>query len=53
MAVNIVTGMTGTAHITSDDDRCFNASIIGKGEYVFDYGKKFSVDIINNNLTTH
>lgn len=50
MAVNIVTGMTGTAHITSDDDRCFNASIIGKGEYVFDYGKKFSVDIINNNL---
>lgn len=50
MAVNIVTGMTGTAHITSDDDRCFNASIIGKGEYVFDYGKKFSADIINNNL---
>ena len=50
MAVNIVTGMTGTAHITSDDDRCFNASILGKGKYVFDYGKKFSPDIINNNL---
>lgn len=50
MAVNIVTGMTGVAHITSDDDRCFNASILGKGKYVFDYGKKFSPDIINNNL---
>ena len=50
MAVNIVTGMTGTAHITSDDDRCFNASILGKGKYVFEYGKKFSPDIINNNL---
>ena len=50
MAVNIVTGMTGTAHITSDDDRCFNASILGTGKYVFDYGQKFSADIINNNL---
>ena len=50
MAVNIVTGMTGTAHITSDDDRCFNASILGKGKYVFEYGKKFSPSIINNNL---
>ena len=50
MAVNIVTGMTGVAHITSDDDRCFNASILGKGKYVFEYGKKFSPNIINNNL---
>ena len=50
MAVNIVTGMTGVAHITSDDDRCFNASILGKGKYVFEYGKKFSPSIINNNL---
>lgn len=50
MAVNIVTGMTGTAHITSDDDRCFNAATFGKDEYVFDYGQKFSADIINNNL---
>lgn len=50
MAVNIVTGMTGTAHITSDDDRCFNASVFGKEKYVFDYGHKFSPNIINNNL---
>ena len=50
MAVNIVTGMTGVAHITSDDDRCFNSSVFGKGKYVFDYGKKFSPNIINNNL---
>ena len=50
MAVNIVTGMTGTAHITSDDDRCFNAATFGKEKYVFDYGQKFSANIINNNL---
>ena len=50
MAVNIVTGMTGTAHITSDDDRCFNVATFGKEKYVFDYGQKFSADIINNNL---
>ena len=36
MAVNIVTGMTGVAHITSDDDRCFNAATFGKEKYVIE-----------------
>lgn len=41
MAVNIVTGRTGTEHITSDDFRAMNASVFGTGKYVFDYGHKF------------
>lgn len=50
MAVNIVTGFTGVAHITSDDDKAKNFSVFGNGKYVFDYGKQFKVEKINNNL---
>lgn len=50
MAVNIVTGMTGQAHITSDDDRSRNAAIFGKDKYLLDYGESFTPEIINNNL---
>lgn len=31
MAVNIVTGRTGTEHITSDDFRAMNASVLERG----------------------
>ena len=33
MAVNLVTGMTGKAHITSLDERWKNAIIFGKDDY--------------------
>ena len=49
MAVNIVTGMTGKAHITSDDDRAKNVLSFGTGKYVMDYGKKFETSILSNN----
>lgn len=49
MAVNIVTGMTGTEHITSDDFRAINASIFGTGKFVLDYGNKFEPTIVSNN----
>ncbi len=49
MAVNIVTGMTGTEHITSDDFRAMNAALFGNGKYVLPYGTKFSTEIISNN----
>ena len=49
MAVNIVTGRTGTEHITSDDFRAMNASVFGTGKYVFDYGQKFAATIVTNN----
>lgn len=50
MAVNIVTGMTGIEHITSDDDRIRNASTFGTGKYVLPVGKRFETVIVNNNL---
>lgn len=49
MAVNIVTGMTGKAHITSDDDRARNAMSFGIEKYVMDFGKKFETLILSNN----
>ena len=49
MAVNIVTGMTGTAHITSDDDRAMNASLFGTGKYVLEYGSQFDATVLTNN----
>lgn len=49
MAVNIVTGMTGTEHITSDDDRSVNAALFGSGKYVLEYGSQFAIVIVNNN----
>lgn len=50
MSVNIVTGMTGVAHITSDDDRIRNASYVGNGKFVLPYLNEFEAEIINNNL---
>lgn len=53
MSVNIVTGMTGQAHITSDDDRMRNAAYVGTDKFAFPFGsdgKPFDYEIINNNL---
>lgn len=35
MAVSLVTGFAGKAHITSLDTARFNAGVVGKGDYVF------------------
>lgn len=50
MGMKIVTGRTGTAHVTSADDGARNAGIIGAGKYIFDIGNKFAYEIISNNL---
>lgn len=50
MGMKIVTGRTGTAHVTSADDGARNAGIIGTGKYIFDIGNKFAYEIISNNL---
>ncbi len=49
MAVNIVTGMTGTEHITADDARSINALIFGTGKYVFPCWSQFEATIVSNN----
>ena len=49
MAVNLVTGMTGKAHITSLDERWKNAIIFGKDAFIFDVGNKFAYQLLSNN----
>lgn len=52
---NIITGMTGTAHITSDDDRAMHSAIFGNdtnpvnGALMFNYGQKFDSEILDRN----
>lgn len=48
MAMKIVTGYTGKAHITSSDDAALYRAIIGT-DYVLPNGNKFSFEIISNN----
>lgn len=49
MALNLVTGRTGTAHVTSDNARAFNSQVFGAGTYLIDYGAKFAPTIVDNN----
>lgn len=49
MSLNLITGRTGTAHVTSDSARAFNSQVFGTGTYLIDYGYKFSPTIIDNN----
>jgi hypothetical protein len=49
MALNLVTGRTGTAHVTSDNARVFNSQVFGTGTYLIDYGAKFAPTIVDNN----
>lgn len=49
MALNLVTGRTGTAHVTSDNARAFNSKVFGTGTYLIDYGAKFAPTIVDNN----
>lgn len=47
--MRIITGSTGTTHVTSNDDGEFNQGIFGNGLIVFDNGNKLSASIIDNN----
>lgn len=49
MAIKIVTGVTGTAHVTSADDRGLNAGMMGADSYVLGIGNKFDFVIVSNN----
>lgn len=49
MSLNLITGRTGTAHVTSDSARAFNSQVFGTGTYLIDYGDKFAPTIVDNN----
>lgn len=48
--LHLVTGYSGTPHITAEDHGTLNASIVGSGHYVLPRGNAFSTTIISNNL---
>ena len=49
MAFEIVDGMTGTKHISSDDLSALNIATIGKADCVLDYGDNFKLTMASAN----
>ena len=49
MALHLVTGFRGAAHITAADQGAYNAGVIGPGEYVLQTGQQLAAQIISNN----
>lgn len=52
MAFEIVDGMTGTKHISSDDLSALNAATIGKANCVLEYGDDFKLTMASANSAT-
>jgi len=47
--MHLITGHSGTAHITSANDGAVNSHVFGGGSYVFNTRNKFAASIISNN----
>lgn len=47
--MKIITGRTGTNHVTSDDDRALHAGIFGTGSCVLSTGSRLAVTIASSN----
>lgn len=52
MAFEIVDGMTGTKHISSDDLAALNIATIGKADCVLEYGDDFKLNVVSANSAT-
>lgn len=52
MAFEIVDGMTGTKHISSDDLSALNTATIGKADCVLEYGDDFKLTMASANSAT-
>ena len=48
MALHLVTGYQGKAHITSADQGLYNALMGGTGDYVLAHGKQFKAEVVND-----
>lgn len=47
--MQIITGKTGTNHVTAEDDRALHAATFGTGNFVLDIGSKFSARVETSN----
>lgn len=52
MAFEIVDGMTGTKHISSDDLAALNTAAVGKADCVLEYGDDFAITMASANSAT-
>lgn len=52
MAFEIVDGMTGTKHISSDDLAALNTATVGKEDCVLEYGNDFALTMASANAAT-
>lgn len=52
MAFEIVDGMTGTKHISSDDLAALNTATVGKADCVLEYGDDFKLTMTSANSAT-
>ena len=52
MAFEIVDGMTGTKHISSDDLAALNTATVGKADCVLEYGNDFKLTMASANTAT-
>lgn len=50
--MNIVTGYTGSPHVTSNAAQGFNQGIFGAGNYVLNVGNKFEAELTDANTVT-
>ena len=50
--MNIVTGYTGTPHVTSNAQQGFNQGVLGTGNYVLDVGEKFDAALTDATTVT-
>ena len=47
--MNIITGYTGTPHITSAQDRAINQGAYGTGSYIMNVGQKLAAEAVSGN----
>lgn len=47
--MDIITGYTGAAHVTAEQDRDINIGIFGKGSCVLHTGQQLNAVVISNN----
>lgn len=52
MAMHLITGHSGTAHISAADDGALNAAIMGDGSYVLDFGDRLAATMTTANSVT-
>lgn len=50
MGIELITGKTQSAHVTSADDGALNAGIVGTGRYVLPVGNMLKCELISPNL---